>query len=792
MHLGTRVGFIPSVPVQVQLQRCGFLEKEENVGWCKRKVRGRPSAKKRLSARSSSLVCSYLPLSPASPSPQPSEPEKNLQQKIEKLLKQIRSSWNRIISRRRQETSRRLQAELPAQWSEALSSLRDHLAGDTERPSSSSSDGDSITVMLKNAGELVDRLVSSSGDRRTDLGAMLTDLADDAQSRLEQTRDDIQRWARQTTRFLRDRLPDETARAMRDLNDAVRSLVATSTGDVELPSRMRSAEQALQNLRRQFDDAKPDLSNTLAPVVAEAQRMLESMRSQYDRFTRTKLAQMTASVGIAESTYIVEPLRGRTLPFDPQIALLMAGFSFDAYRDPKPYEGKRCVFGDLQTVYLSLDFVRECFQGVLSGQTGRNWSLEYPPEESAREHEEYSFYIRNHEEDNAIIIERKNLFQTERRAVKVTGVPGSRFVPFRSNDTIAVGAAGNPSQITSSEASLMGFAQQATRRWTDAAQNAFDQAVLQVQRRANAAQVAESVEQLIRESDIPPGELREWDELQRRVTDEITCYKDTERLMFVKHVGTDTEFYIWRSPSVEPNRRLVFAFRGTVQMSWRDFITDAKLNQVDFSEESRVEGARVHAGFAEAFRSIRDTVRRVVLHFVEKCREEGTLSTEGLELFFTGHSLGAALATLAALDITRVLEERGIRTSQGTGKGVRIRMYNFGSPRVGNAVFARTFNELVPDAYRVVNDADVVARLPRTLSFDYHHIGSTVLVNADGKLWIEGQSSGKDPLKERWSSLEDLIRLEQRAFESIFNNEALLHHLEDAYFVALARTIVRI
>jgi hypothetical protein len=107
-------------------------------------------------------------------------------------------------------------------------------------------------------------------------------------------------------------------------------------------------------------------------------------------------------------------------------------------------------------------------------------------------------------------------------------------------------------------------------------------------------------------------------------------------------------------------------------------------------------------------------------------------------------------------------------------------------------VFARTFNTLVPDAYRIVNDADVVARMPRTLSFDYHHVGSTVLVNADGKLWIEGQSPGRDPLKERWSTIEDLIKLEQRAFESIFNNEALLHHLEDAYFVALARTIVRI
>ena len=35
-------------------------------------------------------------------------------------------------------------------------------------------------------------------------------------------------------------------------------------------------------------------------------------------------------------------------------------------------------------------------------------------------------------------------------------------------------------------------------------------------------------------------------------------------------------------------------------------------------------------------------------------------------------------------------------------------MYNFGSPRVGNASFARDYNALVLDSWRVFNHKDIV------------------------------------------------------------------------------------
>lgn len=106
-----------------------------------------------------------------------------------------------------------------------------------------------------------------------------------------------------------------------------------------------------------------------------------------------------------------------------------------------------------------------------------------------------------------------------------------------------------------------------------------------------------------------------------------------------------------------------------------------------------------------------------------------------------------------------------------------LKMYNFGSPRVGNKEFTQKFDSLVgngiDEAFRIVNGQDVVARLPRTVNalnivkIGYEHCGPTVLISLpddakDGKddndiievteskplLWIEGQSEGECPVRD--------------------------------------------
>ena len=61
----------------------------------------------------------------------------------------------------------------------------------------------------------------------------------------------------------------------------------------------------------------------------------------------------------------------------------------------------------------------------------------------------------------------------------------------------------------------------------------------------------------------------------------------------------------------------------------------------------------------------------------------------------TGHSLGGALATLAAMDIRKACPD--VAT-------LDISCYTFGAPRTGNHAFAYEYNDLVPDTWGIIND----------------------------------------------------------------------------------------
>jgi len=77
-----------------------------------------------------------------------------------------------------------------------------------------------------------------------------------------------------------------------------------------------------------------------------------------------------------------------------------------------------------------------------------------------------------------------------------------------------------------------------------------------------------------------------------------------------------------------------------------------------------------------------------------------------------GHSLGAALSTLF------VMENDSKRKFDITTS------CTFASPRVGNMEFARTFNQLPIDSWRIVNTPDLVPKLPPHIPIvlDYDHV----------------------------------------------------------------------
>ena len=135
----------------------------------------------------------------------------------------------------------------------------------------------------------------------------------------------------------------------------------------------------------------------------------------------------------------------------------------------------------------------------------------------------------------------------------------------------------------------------------------------------------------------------------------------------------------------------VLAFRGTEVTKTKDIITDLKASMI-----SSVVG-RIHKGFVSAYESVEPEIIKSLA------------KVEGIPLYITGHSLGAALATLA----TQQLEQNNVFRQQIAA------CYTFGSPRVGNAEFDKDFKSPV---YRVINTTDIVTVIP-LLVMGYIHVG---------------------------------------------------------------------
>nr|BAH84825.1 putative lipase [Streptomyces noursei] len=133
---------------------------------------------------------------------------------------------------------------------------------------------------------------------------------------------------------------------------------------------------------------------------------------------------------------------------------------------------------------------------------------------------------------------------------------------------------------------------------------------------------------------------------------------------------------------------IITAFRGTEPAELRDWLSDAT------TPPWPGPGGRghVHYGFAEALESVWPQVLTTLKEFRDNDQA----------LYFTGHSLGGALAMLAG---ARLHFEDPKLTADG--------VYTFGQPRTCDPGLAKEFNSAFTDRmYRFVNNNDIVPQLP--------------------------------------------------------------------------------
>lgn len=149
------------------------------------------------------------------------------------------------------------------------------------------------------------------------------------------------------------------------------------------------------------------------------------------------------------------------------------------------------------------------------------------------------------------------------------------------------------------------------------------------------------------------------------------------------------------------------AFRGTEADSIQDIITDAQFAFADWDNLDE----QVHKGFKDSLDLVWPQLMTAIKPLADR------------PVWFTGHSLGGALATLAA---DRLVRER---TREGLGELGGV--YTFGSPLVGDRRFVDGFNSRVGNrSFRFVNDQDAVTRVPLPL-VGYRHVNTEHFLGSD-------------------------------------------------------------
>lgn len=139
----------------------------------------------------------------------------------------------------------------------------------------------------------------------------------------------------------------------------------------------------------------------------------------------------------------------------------------------------------------------------------------------------------------------------------------------------------------------------------------------------------------------------------------------------------------------DTNKLVVLAFRGSESLSnWR-------VNMDLFRELTDLcEDCDVHTGFWHAWTEIRDRAKVRVLNALE--------THPDYRFVITGHSLGGAIAVLAAGDF-RKLNHSLAATPE---------LYTFGSPRVGGKQTAAFLTEQSRLSFRITSVSDPIPRQP--------------------------------------------------------------------------------
>jgi triacylglycerol lipase len=182
----------------------------------------------------------------------------------------------------------------------------------------------------------------------------------------------------------------------------------------------------------------------------------------------------------------------------------------------------------------------------------------------------------------------------------------------------------------------------------------------------------------------------------------------------------------------------VLSFRGTEVTEPSDVLADLKAGK-----NIEAIGGKIHVGFKGEINKLWPTLEKAVANIDN--------------LYVTGHSLGAAMATIAS----------------GRMQSKVVALVTFGSPRVGNKEYV---NSLTVTHYRVQNNCDDVTKVPfRLMGFDHH--GTHRYLNYYGAFRT----------LTPWQQVKDMVRSRAKAYTKGQKFLGVYDHMMDNYIAKLGK-----
>jgi hypothetical protein len=180
--------------------------------------------------------------------------------------------------------------------------------------------------------------------------------------------------------------------------------------------------------------------------------------------------------------------------------------------------------------------------------------------------------------------------------------------------------------------------------------------------------------------------------------------------------GPTTRVILTRMCSA-PNT-LVLSYRGAVMKpNWKQNFNYNKIKYALQDPSLKTENAQknpskaqVHEGFLTMFLETASAILKQIPNYLINNRTE---------IIVTGHSMGGALAMLAAMELAQHYSPH------------RIQLLTFAAPRVGNQAFANLVHATLPFVLRVIEENDLIPHLPITTFMKYFHAGAELYVQSE-------------------------------------------------------------